>query len=39
MRDYVKTVNACGGVVTVDVCLYRDGSMDPQQLEVLKDIG
>jgi alpha-L-fucosidase len=39
MRDYVKTVNARGGVVTVDVCLYRDGSMDPQQLEVLKDIG
>ena len=38
MRDYIRRVNDCGGVVTVDVCLNRDGSLDPQQLELLQTL-
>lgn len=36
LMKYVKQVNACGGVVSLDVCLYRDGRIDPDQLRVLK---
>lgn len=39
MADYIKKVNRSGGVVTVDVALYRDGSFDADQLDVLKYIG
>lgn len=39
MADYVGRVNRAGGVVTIDIALYRDGSFDPEQLEVLKYIG
>jgi hypothetical protein len=39
MLDYVKRVNAAGGVVTIDVAIYRDGSFDPAQVEVLGCIG
>ena len=39
MLDYVKRVNDAGGTVTIDVCLYRDGTFDPAQLEVLNYIG
>jgi hypothetical protein len=39
MLDYVRRVNDAGGVVTIDVALYRDGSFDPAQVEVLKYIG
>ena len=35
MRDYVKKVNERGGVVTVDVCMFRDGHIDKEQLSVL----
>lgn len=39
MLEYVKRVNDAGGAVTIDVCLYRDGSFDPEQLDVLNYIG
>jgi hypothetical protein len=39
MLEYVRRVNAAGGVVTIDVALYRDGSFDPAQVEILKHIG
>ena len=34
--DYVADVNQLGGVVSMDVLLYRDGSLDRSQLELLK---
>ncbi len=34
--DYVFDVNEAGGVVTIDVLLYRDGGLDRSQLETLK---
>jgi len=34
--DYVNRVNTGGGVVSIDVLLYRDGSLDRSQLEMLK---
>ena len=39
MRDYVRRVNEKGGVVTVDVALYRDGHLDPAQVDTLSAIG
>jgi len=36
MAEYVQEVNEVGGVVSIDVLLYRDGSIDRSQLEVLK---
>ncbi|MHB1151909.1 MAG: hypothetical protein ACYCWE_05220 [Eubacteriales bacterium] len=39
MADYIRRVNEAGGVVTVDVALYRDGSFDSGQLDVLKYVG
>ena len=38
MIDYVNACNALGGVVSIDVVLYRDGDLDRSQLEVLKAI-
>ncbi len=38
LAQYIRDVNACGGVVTVDVLLYRDGSLDRSQLEVLREL-
>jgi hypothetical protein len=34
--DYVHAVNAKGGVVSIEVILYRDGDLDRSQLEILK---
>jgi len=34
--DYVSDVNRAGGVVSIDVLLFRDGGLDRSQLEVLK---
>ena len=34
--DYVRVVNAAGGVVTIDVALFRDGSIDAKQLATLR---
>ncbi len=39
MRDYLRRVHAVGGVATVDVALYRDGHIDPEQLELLSGLG
>ena len=36
LADYVRAVNRKGGVVSIDVLLYRDGGLDRSQLEVLK---
>ena len=36
LADYIKRVNAAGGVVSVDIGLYRDGKLDPAQVEVLE---
>ena len=38
LADYVRAVNQKGGVVSIDVLLYRDGGLDRSQLEVLKAI-
>ncbi|MCL2812966.1 MAG: hypothetical protein FWD23_00035 [Oscillospiraceae bacterium] len=38
MARYVRQVNDLQGVVSIDVCMYRDGHIDATQLEVLKDI-
>jgi len=39
MLDFVRRVNDAGGVVTIDVAIYRDGSFDPAQVDLLKYIG
>lgn len=36
MIDFVRKVNAGGGVVSIDVMFYRDGSIDPSQLALLE---
>jgi len=38
MRKYIKTFNKMGGVVSVDVCMYRDGHIDEEQMNVLREI-
>jgi hypothetical protein len=35
----VRKVNDRGGVVSIEVMLYRDGGLDRSQLEMLKAIG
>ncbi len=35
LNRYVRQVNDLGGVVMLDCCLYRDGHMDPDQLQAL----
>lgn len=37
--DYVQKVNMHGGVVTIDVCTFRDGTVDFGQFEILKCLG
>jgi hypothetical protein len=39
LADYVRKVNERGGVVSIDVLLYRDGCLDRSQLEMLKAVG
>ena len=36
LRDYVSKANQLGGVVSIDVCLLRDGSIDYGQIEILR---
>ncbi len=36
LADYVSEVHRRGGVVSIDVLLYRDGSLDRSQVELLK---
>ena len=38
LAEYIFNVNRVGGVVSIDVLLYRDGSLDRSQLEVLKSL-
>ena len=38
LADYVRAVHQKGGVVSIDVQLFRDGGIDRSQLEVLKAI-
>jgi len=38
IADYVRSVNERGGVVSIDVLLYRDGAMDRSQVELLKAV-
>ncbi len=38
LREYVFDVHQRGGVVSVDVLLFRDGSLDRSQIEVLKAV-
>ena len=38
LREYVKTCNARGGVVSIDLFLFDDGSFDKAQLEVVRQI-
>ncbi len=38
MIDYVHACTAMGGVVSIDVVLYRNGDLDRSQLEVLKSL-
>ena len=39
LRDYISCCNASGGVVTIDIALNRDGSLDPAQQKTLAAIG
>jgi len=36
LREYVDKVNEKGGVVSIDIAIFRDGSFDKAQLEILK---
>jgi hypothetical protein len=36
LADYVYEVNRAGGVVSIDVLLYRDGELDRSQLDTLR---
>jgi hypothetical protein len=38
LAEYIHKVNALGGVVSMDVLVFRDGSMDRSQLELLKPL-
>ncbi len=39
LADYVSQVNEAGGVVTIDIALFRDGSLDPKQVKLLSQLG
>lgn len=39
MIDYVNRVNQAGGVVTIDVKIWGDGSFDPEQIALLTKLG
>lgn len=39
MIDYVRKVNQAGGVVTIDIKIWSDGSFDPEQLAFLRKMG
>ena len=38
LSDYIKKVNEAGGVLTIDIGVYRDGKFDKEQMEVLKTV-
>ncbi len=39
LADYVSQVNEAGGVVTIDIALFRDGSLDLEQVKLLSRLG
>lgn len=39
LAEYVWDVHQRGGVVSIDVALFRDGSLDRSQIEMLKAVG
>ncbi len=39
LADYVWDVHQRGGVVSIDVALFRDGSLDRSQIEMLRAVG
>lgn len=38
LKNYIKTVNDRGGVVSLGLCIYRDGHIDPEQCAVLSHL-
>jgi hypothetical protein len=38
LTNYINTVNGLGGAVTIDVALFRDGSIAPNQYNFLKQL-
>ena len=38
LAEYIFAVNQAGGVISIDVMLFRDGGLDRSQLEVLKSL-
>ena len=38
LADYASDVMTAGGVLTFDVCVYRDGSVDPKQIKLLAQL-
>jgi hypothetical protein len=38
LAEYIHNVNTLGGVVSIDVLLYRSGELDKEQLETLKPL-
>lgn len=38
MAEYIRKCNAVGGVVSIDVCLFRDGSIERSHLQCLMGI-
>ncbi|WP_138476792.1 alpha-L-fucosidase [Dyadobacter bucti] len=38
MGDYIRKCNKAGGVVSIDVCLFRDGTIETSHLECLRGI-
>jgi hypothetical protein len=38
MSSYIRQVKALNGMVTIDVCLLRDGTIDPTQYNFLKSL-
>ena len=39
LLDYVRKVNAAGGVVSIDIGVYRDGKFDEEQKETVSYLG
>lgn len=38
MCDYITKVHERGGIVTIDVCMFRDGHIDNEQMNVLRSL-
>jgi len=36
MYDYVDKIHRVGGIITLDICAYRDGHIDEEQMRVLR---